>query len=106
MGKKPNEIVKELRKFKLKLIKHIAVQKMILFGSTARGQAGKDSDIDLIFVSPQFKGVSPLGRAYAVSKQWDLDYPKDFLCYTPAEFRKMEKLSIVVREAIREGIEI
>lgn len=106
MGKKPNEVVKELEKFKQKLVKHLTVQKMILFGSTARGQAGKNSDIDLIFVSPEFKGVSPLKRAYAVSKHWDLDYPKDFLCYTQEEFKRMKTLSIVVREALKEGIEI
>ncbi|MEK6838016.1 MAG: nucleotidyltransferase domain-containing protein, partial [Nanoarchaeota archaeon] len=91
MGKGTNEIVKELESFKEKLIKHLAVQKMVLFGSTARGQVGKDSDVDLIFVSPKFNGVSPLIRAYMVSIYWDLDYPKDFLCYTQEEFKSMKR---------------
>ena len=106
MNKGTNAVMKELGDFKKKLTKHMAVQKMILFGSTARGQAGKDSDIDLIFVSPKFRGMSPLKRAYAVAKYWDLDYPKDFLCYTKDEFEKVKRLSIVVREAVEEGIEI
>lgn len=106
MGKGTNEIVKELESFKKKLARHIGIQKMVLFGSAARGQAGKDSDLDLIFVSAKFKGMSPLKRAYAVSKYWDLDYPKDFLCYTQKEFKSMKRLSVVVREAVREGIEI
>lgn len=106
MDKRPNEIVEQLEEFKKKLTKHMAIQKMILFGSTVRGQAGKDSDVDLILVSPRFKGVSALKRAYTVSKYWDLDYPKDFLCYTEKELEKMKKLSVVVREALKEGIEI
>lgn len=106
MDKGTNEIVKELLGFKRKLSKHMAVQKMVLFGSTARGQAGKDSDLDLIVISPKFKGLSPLKRAYMASTHWDMDYPKDFLCYTKEEFKKMKKLSVVVREALREGIEI
>jgi hypothetical protein len=106
MDKNQDKIVKELEAFKNKLNRHISVQKMILFGSTARGKTGEDSDLDLIFVSPKFKGLSPLKRAYMVSKYWDLDYPKDLLCYTEEEFKKMKRISVVVREAIHEGIEI
>ncbi len=32
----------------------IAVEKALLFGSHARGTANKDSDVDLIIVSPSF----------------------------------------------------
>lgn len=106
MDKRPNEVIKELKEFKEKLRRHLAIQKLILFGSTARGEAGKDSDVDLILISPRFKGLSQLKRAYLASKYWDLNYPKDFLCYTKPEFKKMKKLSIVVREALREGVEI
>jgi hypothetical protein len=34
------------------------------------------------------------------------DYPVDFLCYTPEEFRKLSKQISLVKQAIKEGIEI
>jgi hypothetical protein len=37
---------------------------------------------------------------------WDLNYPVDFLCYTPEEFNKLKKEVSIVSEALKEGIEI
>jgi hypothetical protein len=36
----------------------------------------------------------------------DLNYPVDFLCYTPEEFNKLKKEVSIVSEALKEGIEI
>lgn len=106
MDKRKTEIIKKLRGFKLRLLKQLQLQQMILFGSTARSEFRKDSDIDLILISKDFSKVSPLKRAYMVSKYWNLNYPKDLLCYTPEEFEKLKKHSVVVKEAVNEGIEI
>ncbi|MBI4406281.1 nucleotidyltransferase domain-containing protein [Candidatus Micrarchaeota archaeon] len=46
----------QLKDFKVKLEKKLGVVQMILFGSTAEGTAGPDSDVDLIIVSSKFKG--------------------------------------------------
>ena len=37
---------------------------------------------------------------------WNLNYPVDFLCYTPKEFNKLKNQITIVREAVRDGIEI
>ena len=37
---------------------------------------------------------------------WNLDYPVDFLCYTPEEFEKKKKEISIVKEAVKEGIDI
>ena len=37
---------------------------------------------------------------------WDLNYPVDFLCYTPKEFNKMKNMITIVREAVRNGMEV
>ena len=39
------------------------VQQIILFGSSARGSAGEDSDIDIAVVSPDFRGKNIFKRA-------------------------------------------
>ncbi len=106
MDKKTAKIIAELKLFKHKLSKQVNLQQMILFGSTARNKFRENSDLDLIFVSPRFNSMSPLKRAYFVSKYWDLNYPKDFLCYTPNEFKHLKKNSVVIKAALKEGIKI
>ena len=101
MGKK-NPLIKQLHAFK----KAAAVSTVILFGSRATGKAGSYSDVDLIVVSPAFKGLSFRWRATKMYDYWTLPYPVDFLCYTPKEFNKFRKQATIVREAVEHGIEI
>ncbi len=102
MDKERVEIIKKLRDF---LKKH-AIEKAILFGSYARGEAKEDSDIDLILVSKEFEGKSPLKRPVPFYIEWDLGYPVDFLCYTPKEFNNLRRQVSIVSQALKEGIEI
>jgi len=37
---------------------------------------------------------------------WNLNYPVDFLCYSPEEFNKLKKQITIVRGAVENGIEI
>jgi len=49
------EVVEKIRKFVIKLKKNkIAVDKVIVYGSHARGTKHKNSDIDVAIVSPDF----------------------------------------------------
>lgn len=99
-------IVEQLKLFKKELSKEISVDKMLFFGSRAWGKPHRDSDIDLIIVSPQFKRKKSFERGIGFYKYWNLDYPVDFLCYTPEEFKKLSKQITLVRQAVKEGIEI
>ena len=71
----------------------IKVEKVLLFGSYARGDARSESDIDLIIVSPDF-------RRMPASKRWKvlgkaaakLMEPIEALAYAPDELA-LEKLS-------------
>ena len=79
---------------------------MILFGSRAKGKTGKDRDIDLIVVSSRFKRLDFFERGAKMYNYWNLDYPVDFLCYTPEEFKRLREHITIVSEALKEGIEI
>ncbi len=96
-------IIKELKK-KNKL------DRVILFGSFARGDFGKHSDVDIIAISKKFKGIKKLRRSpelyYDIHNNLKLKYDVDIDCYTPEEFNKLKKQITIVREAVREGIEI
>lgn len=104
MGKK--EIIKELKTFKRDLKKKIYINKMLFFGSRASGKPKQHSDIDLIIVSKDFKGKRFRNRAIGFYNYWNLNYAVDFLCYTPAEFKRLSKQITIVSQAIKEGIEI
>ncbi len=104
MGRKQDLIA--LRRFKEALSKKILVDRMILFGSRARGTAKKDSDFDLLIVSPSFRKKPSIERPVGLYLCWDINSPFDFLCYTPEEFKKLSRQWTIVRDAVREGVEI
>jgi uncharacterized protein len=105
MGRRQS-LIKQLKEFKNKLEEIISVNRILFFGSMSRGKAKKDSDVDLIIVSKDFKGKSFRRRAIGFYDYWDLDYPVDFLCYTPEEFNKLKKQVSIVSEAIKKGVEV
>ena len=101
---KVKSIRKKLKDFKYRVNRDIPVDTMILFGSRAKGKTGKDRDVDLLIVSPRFKKLDFFKRGAKMYDYWDLNYPVDFLCYTPKEFNKLKKQITIVREAVKEGI--
>ena len=105
MGKKEN-IIAQLQEFGKSVSKELTVDKLLFFGSQATGKARKDSDIDLLIVSSNFRRVKPFKRAVKLYDYWHLDYPVDFLCLTPEEFTKKKKLIGTIQQAVKEGIEI
>lgn len=104
-GEKP-ELIEELKQFKHEIRKKHDIHTIILFGSRARGIGDRHSDVDLLVVSEEFKDKSTLKRPYSLYLEWNLDYPVDFLCFTPEEFEEKKKHITIVREAVKEGIVI
>ncbi len=93
------------------LRRYIPDAKIILFGSRARGDELKSSDIDLIVVSRIFEGMHFTDRAsYVLRILWNNNVlPRvgvDVLCYTPNELEKKKNEISIVREALRYGIEL
>ncbi len=97
---------KKLGLFKMDVSRDFPIEKMVLFGSRATGKTGKNSDIDLIIVSPSFKKMNFIKRAAKMYDYWKLEYPVDFLCYTPDEFNKKKNQVSIVSEAVKYGVDI
>ena len=95
-----------IESFKERVNKYMPVNEVILFSSRAVGKSTKDSDVDIIIVSPSFKNMNFFQRGAKMYDYWDLDYPVDFLCYTPEEFEKLKNKISIVREALSTGIVI
>ncbi len=103
MGKKTT-LKNNLKSF-AKELDH-SIDKMYLFGSRATGKVKRDSDVDLLVVSKDFKGKRKLKRAPSLYLKWNLKYPVDFICLTPQEFNQKKKEVGIVQEAVKRGIQI
>lgn len=89
-----------------RLLERIRPRRVIVFGSRARGEALKDSDLDLLIVADDFRGTPWLERPVRVMEECDIHLPVELLCYTPDEYeRKRQELGIV-RTASEEGIDL
>ncbi len=90
MGKVSAGVIKDVRRFKKQIKAEYGAKKIILFGSQARGKTHEWSDVDLIVVSPKFKGKHKFEHAQNLYWVWHrhlkIDRPVDFLCYSPGEF--------------------
>ncbi len=105
MVRETNLIV-ELKKFGKKLHEELAVEKLILFGSYARGKPRKDSDVDIIIVSPKFRGIPLFLRSRGLRRRFGVKVPMDIICLTPEEFEEKRKEISIIAEAVKEGKEL
>ncbi len=96
----------EIAKRFAKRLRKFEPEKIILFGSRARGTHFKHSDFDFIIVSKKFKNMHFLERCVKVYEYWNEPYDLEAICYTPEEFEKKLKESTFIRKAVREGKEI
>jgi predicted nucleotidyltransferase len=92
--------VKKLREYR------VHVEKVILFGSYARGTQQENSDIDLAFVSEDFDHMNILERQKLLSRCREGLIPTDVLAYSPAMLEKKKHNSPVVDSILQEGISL
>lgn len=97
-----------LRRFRSRIEQRLRVERLLVFGSRARGAQRPDSDYDLILVSPDFEGVRPLWRGQGLNVVWNDLHPGvdvEIICVTPREFesaaaRPTSWLHAAVQEAL------
>ena len=79
-------------------------QKIILFGSQARGQADRDSDFDLLVIedSSQSRYRRSISYRHALK---DLGISKDIVVWTPREIADWQNvLNAFITTVLREGV--
>jgi predicted nucleotidyltransferase len=96
-----------LKRFAQHLSEELEASRVLLFGSRARGQERRDSDYDLIIVSPRFAGVESMRRSIGLRQIWYQvggHGPMDLVCLTPEEFaealRRISLIAAVLPDAI------
>ena len=80
-----------LREIVARIIEAMRPQKIILFGSQARGNASDQADIDLLIIQ---EIDLPRHRRYAAVRRlfWGMGIPMDILVYTPEEFARFQSV--------------
>ena len=78
---------KEIESITTQLIEKYGPEKIILFGSAARGEKGPDSDADFLIIKKEtpYYGAD---RIRELSPIIDRNIPVDFLVYRPEEFEE------------------
>lgn len=101
MASPENSVKKIVEKYTRRLIDNkIDVQKVLLFGSYAKGRQTKDSDIDVAIVSTSFKGDRFADRKLVVPFRRGLDSRIEPMPFTPSDF---EKGGILIDEIKKTG---
>ncbi|MEW5866368.1 MAG: nucleotidyltransferase domain-containing protein [Bacillota bacterium] len=83
------------------ILQNRGVEKIVLFGSLARGDVGSSSDVDLIVVEKTDKRF--LERLDDVYSAVQPRVATDILVYTPEEIERLKESSSFVRQVLREG---
>ena len=81
------------------------VEKAFIFGSTARRNRLKESDVDLIIVSKTFQRMPQPKRLYLLQKLWNYREELQALAYTPKEFEKAKE-RLMMKEILSYATEL
>lgn len=104
MGTIPQEVLIVTNDYINKLRKQILVEKVILFGSYAKGVDTMDSDVDIAVFSPAFENMSRVdGLTFLLMQA--LDYRVD-IQPQPFTMRDYADHTGLVDEIIKTGVEI
>jgi len=103
MAIRSRPVRKEVREMVKRIVKQFRPERIILFGSHARGEAGPDSDVDLLVIMPVRGSKRNKAIEIAVALD-DIRIPKDIIVTTPDEFAwRKEIAGTIEKPAARDG---
>ncbi len=93
----------EIQQMIRRIVSRFRPERIILFGSHARGDAGPDSDVDLLVVMPVEGSRREKAVEIGVALQ-DIRLPKDIIVTTPEAFEARSEIpGTIERLSAREG---
>ena len=99
MGTVDRNILKDIVR---RVVEVAAPEKIVLFGSAARGDMGPDSDVDLLVVKGGVHRRDLAGRIY--ENLWGVGAAVDIVVVTPDDIQRFRNShALVIKPALREG---
>jgi predicted nucleotidyltransferase len=87
----PADVERAIQEMVRRIVEGFDPEKIILFGSQARGDAGPDSDVDLLVVMPtDSKRDTSVQIGVALHA---MGVPKDVMVITPDEFERRKNIA-------------
>jgi uncharacterized protein len=103
MRKAKTPAQRQIQEIVNRIVERFHPEQIILFGSQARGDAGPDSDVDLLVVMP-VEGSKREKQLEIRMALHDIHVPKDVIVSTPEEFAwRKEIVGTIERPAARQG---
>ena len=94
--------ISQIKQFSDQIGQQFHAEKVVLFGSHARGTADEDSDVDLLVILP-FQGRS-VDQSVAIRMELRPHFPLDILVKTPEQIKERLQLNdYFIREIMEEG---
>jgi len=93
----------EIKEMVRRIVERFDPEQIILFGSHARGEAGPNSDVDLLVIMPVSGSKREKQIEIGVALH-DLQVPMDIIVSTPEEVKRRRRIvGTVIRPALNEG---
>jgi uncharacterized protein len=103
MNTKPTVNQASLDEIVRRIVEVAAPERIILFGSAARGQMGPHSDLDILVIKSGDIHRRRLAQEIHMNL-WGVDYAVDIIVATPEDIeRYRDSLGLVYKPALREG---
>lgn len=98
--------LEHLKPFLIRIKKKFPKAKILLFGSRARDDFRKDSDYDLLVVSPKFKSQRFVDRMVDIYNLQEEELNVEVICLTPKEFQERSKGPTMIAEIREQAVEL
>lgn len=99
-----SEVQKIINDMVQKIVDHVKPDKIILFGSYARGNAGPDSDVDFIVALPVKKGFRRKKAVEIYTLLANSNLPKDIIVVNTDDLEKYRDVpGTIFHPALKEG---
>lgn len=97
MDSEKNLAINKVKRYIRELKKHnIRIEKVYLYGSFAKNNFHRDSDIDIVIVSKDFHGIRFYDREKIVPLRRKIDVRIEPIPYRPESFNEADPLAVEV----------
>lgn len=93
----------QLEELVRRIVEAVHPLRIILFGSAARGEMGRDSDVDVMVVMPEGTHRRHTGQ-FIYTQLWGIPFAVDVIVATESDLRRYaDDIGFVYHRVLREG---